>query len=480
MRRSGVLMHVSSLPGAYSIGSLGEPARLFVDKISEAGFSLWQILPLSMTDSVGSPYKSPASFGANPYLIDLPSLYEEGLLTAEELRRAEHNDGGRVNFSLLEAERIPLLRLAAERVVDRSEIIAYVEARAELSRAAYFLALKSANGGAPWQEWSEHVCEIDELFFWQFVQYKFYTQWAVLREYASSRGISIIGDLPIYVAEDSADVWAEPEQFLLDEKGYPTEVSGVPPDRFAAEGQLWGNPLYNWDKMKEDGYAWWRRRIEHAFTMYDGVRIDHFRAIEAYWSVPARAKSAKEGEWLPGPGKALIDAINAASGGGLVIAEDLGSITDGVRALVDYSGYPGMRVLEFGFPSDSASPHLPHNYPTHCIAYTGTHDNNTLVGYLDELDPATRVEFYSYFGAADHGEPSTGSAAFAAIRALFASTAETVIIPVQDVYLKDATARMNIPGTPEGNWGYRLAANELEELPVERYRQLNSLYHRLG
>ena len=262
-------MHVSSLDGGFGIGSFGEAARRFVDKISEAGFSYWQVLPMSMTDEYGSPYKSAASFGANPYFIDIPTLYEEGLLTADEVLRERGEDGTRVDFSMLSETRMELLRLAASRVVDRSEIVDYVDARPELGRAAYFLALCETNGGRPWQEWEKYNCDIDELYFWQFVQYKFYTQWFALKEYANARGIEIIGDLPIYVDINSADVWAEPEQFLLDGKGYPIEVSGVPPDYFSEEGQLWGNPLYRWDRMKKDGFEWWRRRLSHAFAMFD-------------------------------------------------------------------------------------------------------------------------------------------------------------------------------------------------------------------
>ena len=474
-RRSGVLMHVSSLPGEYSMGSLGEIARQFVDVIADAGFKVWQILPLSMTDECGSPYKSPASFGANPYLIDLPTLYEEGLITKDELVASTQNDGGRVEFSRIFAERIELLRRAAARVVDRTEIIAYIDERPELSRAAYFLALKSANGDAEWQSWKRHVCEIDELFFWQFIQYKFYTQWYTLKEYANSRGISIIGDMPIYVAADSADVWAEPDQFMLDSRGYPTSVSGVPPDYFSADGQLWGNPLYDWERMKRDGFDWWKRRLAHALTMYDGVRIDHFRAIEAYWSIPASAERATEGKWCPGPGRELIDVIKEVAADRLIIAEDLGDITNEVRALVDYSGFPGMRVLQFGFLGDDDSIHLPHNTPHHAIAYTGTHDNNTIVGFANSLDEWGRVRFCEYIGA-----PGTSAEAVAraAVRTLMASVADTVIIPIQDLLALGADSRMNLPGVANGNWGFRLSFEQLATFPTEYLKRMNGIFGR--
>ena len=479
-RKSGILMHVSSLDGGFRIGSFGEAARRFVDKIAEAGFSFWQVLPMSMTDEYGSPYKSAASFGANPYFIDIPSLYEEGLLTAEEVMRERGEDSTRVDFSALRESRMDLLRLAASRVVDRSEIVDYVDARPELSRAAYFLALSEANGGSPWQEWKCFVCDIDELYFWQFIQYKFYTQWFALKDYANARGIEIIGDLPIYVDINSADVWAEPEEFLLDEKGYPIEVSGVPPDYFSAEGQLWGNPLYNLKRMKKDGFGWWRRRLSHALTMYDGVRIDHFRAIEAYWSIPVDAVSAREGAWKPGGGKAFIRMLLEVAGDKLVIAEDLGDITDEVRALVDYSGLPGMRVAEFGFLGDENSIHLPHNIPSRAVAYTGTHDNDTLLGFLSSLDDARRADVLAYFGItpSDSSERDNALAVDAIIRALMVSPAELVVLPIQDILSLGTEHRMNTPGVASGNWTFRISSEEMSEFPTEKLRLMNRRYGR--
>ena len=468
-------MHISSLPGEYSIGSFGEAARIFIDKISDAGFSIWQVLPLSMTDECNSPYKSVASFGANPLFIDLPALYEEGLITADELAAARQGGEYSAEYSRLSAERLSLLERASSRVTDRSEIAEYVDRRPALANAAYFLALRDANGGTPWQEWERFECDIDRLFFWQFVQYKFYTMWYSLKEYANSRGISVIGDLPIYVALDSADVWAEPAQFMLDGRGYPTEVAGVPPDYFAAEGQLWGNPLYDWTRMKGDGYAWWRKRMEHALSMYDGVRIDHFRALEAYWAVPSDAETAKAGKWRRGPGRPFIRVLKELAGDKLVIAEDLGDITEEVRDLVRYSGFPGMRVLQFGFLDESDSLHLPHNCPAASVAYTGTHDNNTFLGYVWELDEGGRVRLFDYIGAP---HDNWDRAPEAAVRALMASAADTVIIPVQDIYGYGSDTRMNTPGVAEGNWGFRLSLSALAEFPVERYKYLNDLFKR--
>ncbi len=474
-RNSGILMHISSLPGDYSIGSLGREAMHFVDLIADAGFTAWQVLPLCMADECHSPYKSVASFSGNPYLIDLPLLYEESLITGEELAAARDDSQSECNYERLEQERLALLRLAASRVLDRTEVIEYVDSRPALSVAAHFLALREANGGEEWQKWTNYECDIDTLFFWQFVQYKFYTQWHALKNYANSRGVSLIGDLPIYVAADSADVWAEPAQFKLDRRGYPTEVSGVPPDYFSEDGQLWGNPLYDWRRMKDDGYRWWRERLSHALDMFDGVRIDHFRALESYWSVPKDAASAKEGKWVKGPRRPFISMIKELAEDSLIIAEDLGDITDEVRELLRYSGFPGMRVLAFAFLGDDNSLHLPHNCTENSIVYTGTHDNNTLLGYVDELDADCRAKLIDYIGA-DALDPE--SITDSAVRTLFATCARTVILPIQDCIGLGSESRMNTPGTASGNWGFRLTREQLAMLDTAKFKHLNKLYGR--
>ena len=296
-----------------------------------------------------------------------------------------------------------------------------------------------------------------------------------IKAYANKNGISIIGDLPIYVAIDSADVWANPKEFLLDESGYPTTVAGVPPDYFSIDGQLWGNPLYDYKKMKSDGYLFWRSRMEHALTLFDGVRIDHFRAFESYWSIPSGASSAREGKWIKGPGRALIDAIKKCSAGNLIIAEDLGDITPRVDALRKYSGFPGMRVLQFGFLGDENSPHLPHNFDKNCVVYTGTHDNNTLLGYIWELDFATRERVFDYFNC---GGSDFSAACEIIIRALLSSHADTVIFPIQDLLIYGNDTRMNTPGKPRGNWTYRLTREQLNEIDRRKYKYLNTLYGR--
>ena len=474
-RRCGVLMHVSSLPSSYSIGSFGSEARHFVDLLCEGGFKLWQVLPFCMTDECNSPYKSPCSFGGNPYFIDLPTLYEKGLLTSEELKEAEQESPYLCEFDRLKRERLALLRKASERVLDRTAIIEAVKNIPALDGAASFLALREANGNAPWQEWTVESADLDTLFFWQFVEYEFFTQWMALKEYANERGVSVIGDLPIYVATDSSDVWADREQFLLDPDGYPTSVAGVPPDYFSEDGQLWGNPLYNWKNMKKDGYTWWRRRLEFTLTLFDGVRLDHFRGLESYWSIPAGAKSAKEGKWVKGPGKALIRALKEVAGDRLIIAEDLGDVTEAVNELRRYAGFPGMRVMQFAFLGDRETPHLPHNYEKQCVAYSGTHDNNTLLGYVWELDEATRAELFAYCG---YSGEDWNAACRSIIRTLLASHADTVILPIQDIMVFGRDTRMNTPGTDSSNWAYRLTAKQMMSIDAKKLRRINELFGR--
>ena len=363
-RASGVLMHVSSLYGDYSIGSFGEQAKRFVDFLSDSGFTYWQVLPFCMADESNSPYKSYSAFGGNPFFIDLPTLRENGLLTLSELESAKQWTPYLCEYDRLTAQRIPLLKKAAKRIAceDRRKIRDFTDGHRHLAEAAEFLALKEANDNAPWYEWTVTESDPETLFFWQFVQYEFFTQWSAIKSYANMKGIKIIGDIPIYVAHDSCDVWANKEQFLLDKDNFPTSVAGVPPDYFCEDGQLWGNPLYDWEQMSRDGYRWWSDRIEYMLTLFDGVRIDHFRGLESYWSVPATAKTAKKGKWVKGPGEALIDKIREIAGEKLIIAEDLGDITEDVVSLLKYSGFPGMRVFQFGFLGDDNSPHLPHNY----------------------------------------------------------------------------------------------------------------------
>lgn len=476
-RASGVLMHISSLPGEYSIGSFGKEAKNFVDLLANGGFSIWQVLPFCMSDECNSPYKSYSSFGGNPFFIDLPTLFEEGLIKKEELDEAKQKAPYLCEFDRLGQERLELLAKAASRVREgeREKILGFISERTHLANAALFLALKEANGGAVWQDWTVGTPDSSELFKWQFIQYKFFTQWQKIKEYANEKGISVVGDIPIYVAADSADVWADPRLFLLDEDGRPKRVAGVPPDYFSEDGQLWGNPVYNWREMKKDGYKWWCQRIDFMLTLFDGVRIDHFRGFESFWSVPKGAKTAKEGKWVKGPGKALVDKIKETANGKLIIAEDLGDITPKVEELLKYSGFPGMRVFQFGFLDGSDSVHKPHNYPENCVAYTGTHDNNTLLGYVWELDRSTRINVLDYCGGyTDDWNSGCGNI----IRTMLASHASKVIIPVQDVLGYGADTRMNTPGTAENNWAFRVTKEQLESVDWEYFKKLNSLYSR--
>ena len=477
-RASGVLMHVSSLHGEYSIGSFGAEARQFADFLSDSGFSYWQVLPFCMTDDCNSPYKSYSAFGGNPFFIDLPTLYLKGLISRAELDAAKQKTPYLCEYSRLSEERLDLLRLAASRIGEsgRAEVALCMKRYPELDEAARFLALREANGGARWQEWTVPTPDEKELFLWQFIQYEFLAQWLEVKKYANSKGIKIIGDIPIYVALDSCDVWANTDQFQLDRKGEPTAVAGCPPDYFSADGQLWGNPLYNWKTMKKDGYRWWKRRIEYMLTLFDGVRIDHFRGIESFWSIPAKAKTAKEGKWVKGPGRALVDAIKEAADGKLIIAEDLGDITPEVISLLKYSKFPGMRVFQFGFLGDKNSPHLPHNYIENCVAYTGTHDNNTLLGYVWEMDGESRKQVMNYCNCEN---PDWSRGCEMIVKTMMASHASKVIFPIQDILVYGADTRMNTPGTSGNNWQYRITAEQLASLNSEKFRSLNELYSRI-
>ena len=476
-RACGVLMHISSLHGEYSIGSFGREAKQFADFLAESGFTYWQVLPFCMADDCNSPYKSYSAFGGNPFFIDLPTLAEKGLLTYAELDSAKQRSPYLCEYDRLSEERLGLLRLAASRISEggRATVQRVISEYPELGEAALFLALREANGGRPWQEWTADTPDGDELFFWQFVQFEFITEWLKIKAYANEKGIKLIGDIPIYVALDSCDVWANRSQFQLDENGSPTAVAGCPPDYFSEDGQLWGNPLYNWEEMKKDGYSWWRRRIKFMLTLFDGVRIDHFRGLESFWSIPAKAKSAKEGAWVKGPAEELIDAIRQEADGKLIIAEDLGDITPEVNALLDYSGFPGMRVFQFGFMGDKNSPHQPHNYIKNCVAYTGTHDNNTLLGYIWELDGDTRKQVMRYCNC-EGAEWSMGCEMI--IKTMMASHAGTVIFPIQDILVYGADTRMNTPGTSGKNWQYRITGEQLFSIDRARLHSLIELYAR--
>ena len=474
-RASGVLMHISSLHGDFSIGSFGDEAREFIDFISDMGFKWWQVLPFCMVDECNSPYKSYSAFGGNPYFVDLKTLVREELLTEDEINAYRQEQPYSAEYVRLYHTRCDVLMLASKRVKNRTEIEEFIENHVYLKQFCEFMALKKANGEKAWCDWDTFETDPDVLFMWKFIQYEFFMQWAQIKIYANSKGVKIIGDIPIYVSYDSADVWANKELFDLDENGRPNCVAGVPPDYFSKDGQLWGNPLYNWDLMAKDGYKWWLDRLRHMFSMFDGVRIDHFRGIESYWSIPGDAATAREGKWVKGPGKSFVDAVNAIKGDKLIIAEDLGEITEDVTELVKYSGFPGMRVFQFGFLSDGDNPHMPHNYNENTIAYTGTHDNNTLLGYVWELDDDRRRKMLEYCGYTD---PDWNRGYDSILRSIYVSNAALAVFPIQDILGYGSDTRLNIPGKADGNWQFRITRDQLMGIDREKFKKFNAMYAR--
>ncbi len=474
-RKSGVLLPIFSLGGGHSIGSFGSDAYRFIDKLAEGGFSLWQILPLGATDRWGSPYSSPSSFSLNPYFVDLQQLFEEGLLTKEELSSAKEGTPHRCEYERLLGERLPLLFSAAARFRDKGAVKAFIEENPYVGEFCRFMAWKAENGGAPHWEWGETVLREETLFAWQFVEYKAHLQWQALHAYAASRGVSILGDLPMYPSLDSADVYFHPEEFLLDGKGRPLSVAGVPPDYFSPEGQRWGNPLYHWKRASKNGYAFYKERLRFALSLFDGVRLDHFRALEAYFAIPAD-KSPREGHWVKGPGGGLLRALADLTKEADMIAEDLGVITPEVERLVLRSGFATTRVLQFGFLGEGENLHLPHRYPENAAVYTGTHDNNTLLGYLYELKEEERARLLSYCNAV--GSDLCGGIE-AIVKTLLASHARLAIFPLQDLLGYGADTRINTPGRAEDNWHFRLSSEALSSLDLSRFLPLNRLYGRV-
>ena len=493
MKRScGVLMPLFSLPSEHGIGTLGRAAYEFVDFLAEAGQSWWQILPVGPAGSGDSPYQSFSSFAGNAYFIDLDMLVEAGLLTKSEVTAIDWGSSAKaVDYDALRENRMPLLRTAARRGLARNdaEFEAFCRDNVRwLSDFALYMALKEHFAGSAWYEWPEDIRlhriaavekysrELGEdVSFFSYVQYLFYSQWNSLRAYAREKGIGIIGDMPIYVALDSADVWSEPEFFLLDEHNVPVEVAGVPPDYFSADGQLWGNPLYDWDAMRRDGYGWWIRRVDGASRLYDALRIDHFRAFESYWAVPRGAESAKQGQWRPGPGMDLVGRLTAWFNKVQFIAEDLGVLTPEVHRLLSDSGLPGMKVLEFAFDPASLSDYLPHRYNDNCICYAGTHDNNTLRGWMDEEKPETLAFAREYLGIDDDAD-----LADAVLRAGMRSKAELFIAQMQDWLGLGASARMNTPGTVGGNWAWRMLPGSATKALAGKMRRMAYIYGRSG
>ena len=492
MRKSGILMHISSLPGGYGVGSMGAAAYAFVDFLVAAGQSCWQILPLSPTGYGDSPYQSFSTFAGNPYLIDLDNLIEEGLLRTEELEGIDWGaDPGRVDYGKLYNERARLLKIAFSRFEETGEFREFVRDNSLwLEDYALFMAIKEHFRGRDWQNWSVSLLmrlrpvmeayreELREsIHFQYFVQYEFFRQWRALRSYANSKGIRIIGDVPIYVPLDSADVWANPELFQLDASRRPTVVAGCPPDGFSADGQLWGNPIYDWDKMHAERYHWWIRRMKAAAKMYDVVRFDHFRGFESYWAVPADAKTAAAGEWRKGPGMDFVGAVKRALPDLHIIAEDLGFVTPEVKKLLSDSGYPGMKVMEFAFDTrePSAKDYLPHCYPSNSVVYSGTHDNLTLKQWFDETCEEDVQNAIGYLGLNEQEGYVWG-----VIRGAMSSVSDLCIIQMQDYLQIGAEGRMNHPGTlTSANWTWRAKEGFATEELAKKIRSLTERYGRV-
>ena len=490
-RSSGILMPISSLPSPHGIGTLGAEARKFVDFLADAGQSWWQILPVGPTSFGDSPYQSFSAYAGNPYFIDLDLLCADGLLTPEEVNAVNWGtDPARVDYSAIYSGRFPLLRLATERGWERDadKVSAFsAENDSWLPDYALFMAIKRHFGMRAWTEWPDEDIRLrrpeavdryqrelaEDIRLFTYIQYLFFLQWGALRSYAHEKGIGIIGDLPIYVAMDSADVWADPRAFQLDERNVPAEVAGVPPDYFTADGQLWGNPLYDWDAMKADGYSWWIRRIAGASRLYDILRIDHFRGLESYWAVPYGETTAKIGRWVKGPGMDLIGVLTQKFPNIQFIAEDLGYLTPEVRQLLQESGLPGMKVLQFAFDSREAANYLPHTYPRHCVCYAGTHDNSTLMGWKDEADPADIAAAREYLGLNEAEGFHWGI-----LRGGQSSVADLFVAQMQDYLGLGSDARMNTPGILGGNWRWRMLSGQITEELTTRIARMTSLYGR--
>jgi 4-alpha-glucanotransferase len=496
-RSGGILLHPSSLPGPYGVGDLGTPAYRFLDWLSDSGCRLWQILPLGPTGYGDSPYQCFSAFAGNPYLISPDLLIRDGLLVESDLAGIPDFSASRINFGQLIPWKLSLLGRAfakfqqADSVDLREELAVFRAENSEwLEDYALFMALKESNGGGSWTDWPIAIRKRDgetlvavrqslaqAILRFAFFQFLFFRQWSALHDYASQKGIKIIGDIPIFVAADSSDVWSHPELFYLDDERKPTVVAGVPPDYFSPTGQLWGNPLYRWEVHKNSGYAWWMERFRAILNTVDLVRLDHFRGFAAYWEIPAGNPTAEVGRWIPGPGADLFDVVanNLGTAGGHdglpIIAEDLGVITADVVELRERYNLPGMKILQFGF-SGPDNPFLPHEYLPNCVAYTGTHDNDTARGWFDAAPKLERSFALRYLGSNKRGF------VWDLIRSIWSSTAVFAIAPMQDLLDLGTEARMNYPSRLGGNWGWRMQAEDIGNELKERLKELNYLFNR--
>ncbi len=484
-------MPISSLPSNYGIGTFGKAAYQFADFLKAAGQKYWQILPLVPTSYGDSPYAGFSTFAGNPYFIDLDMLIKDGLLKKEEVESRNWGSNARyIDYGLIYENRFEVLRIAKKRGYEKKKkhINAFVEENPWVENYALFMALKNCFSQKCWIEWPDEGIRMhqkaavdrytallrEDIEFFTFVQYLFFTQWNKLKKYINGLGIKIIGDLPIYVALDSADVWSEAKFFELDEKNYPVEVAGVPPDYFSEDGQLWGNPVYDWETMEQDGFNWWLRRIEGASKLYDVIRIDHFRGFDEYWTVKYGATTAKGGMWKKGPGMKLVGLFNERFPDIDFIAEDLGQPSPTVVQLLKDSNWPGMKVLEFAFDSDSDNPYQPHNYDTNCICYTGTHDNATIIEWFDTANRDTIQNVKDYFGINAKEGFNWG-----VIRGGMGSVAKLFIAQMQDYLSLGTDHRINLPGTSMGNWQWRMLESEFHEELSEKIYEMTFRYGRV-
>lgn len=471
---------------------MGKSAREFIDFLEKSNQSVWQILPICPTSYGDSPYQSFSTYAGNPYFIDFDELFKEDLLKKEEYENIKWNETDDfVEYSLIYENRFKVLKLATERALDKKcdEIETFIEENSFwLENYASFMAIKNHFAGVSWQDWDAAIKlrkekELDELndnlsddiIFWKTVQFLFFDQWGKLKKYANEKNVLIIGDLPIYVALDSADVWANPELFQLDENLTPTKVAGCPPDAFSADGQLWGNPLYNWEQMAKDNYSWWIKRIEFQCKIYDTLRIDHFRGFDAYYAIPYEDKTAVNGSWKQGPSKDLFVAIENSIGRQSIIAEDLGFLTQSVHELLEFTGYPGMKVLQFAFDNmDNQNAYIPHTYNENCIAYIGTHDNTTIKDWFEDEDVKNDAENAKQYFALTQEEGYN----WGMMRGLWSCKADLTVVQMQDILNLDKSARMNTPSTLGGNWGWRMANDVLTDLLAEKLALKMKLYSR--
>ena len=491
MRTSGVLMPISSIPSPYGIGTMGKQARKFVDFLVKGGQKYWQILPICPTSYGDSPYQSFSSFAGNPYFIDLEYLCKDKLLTKKECESFQWGSNPKyVDYGIMYESRYALLRKVYARFTKKEpqDFEKFCENEKQwLDDYALFMALKDANGGQAWSNWDkslrlrekkamEEATEkySEEIRFYKMLQYLFYQQWNALKTYANEAGIEIIGDVPIYVAGDSADVWANPDQFYLDENLEPIEVAGCPPDAFSDDGQLWGNPLFRWDVMKKDGYTWWTRRIKAMSELYDIIRIDHFRGFDSFYAIPAKDDTAKNGQWKQGPGMDLFCELEKKLGKLPIIVEDLGFLTPSVHKLLKDSGFPGMKVIQFAFDSREESDYLPHTYTDHCVVYTGTHDNDTVMGWMKTAPKASVKYAKEYLNLTKEEGYNWGM-----MRAAWSSVADMAIVPMQDILGLGSEARINTPSTLGNNWKWRATPEQIDAKVAKKLYHYMQMYGRV-